>query len=59
MKQSLEFVAETRNLTEVEIENRGKDMFRGKKNRQAYLFSMKMKMMICECKLKVQNSYLL
>ena len=36
---------ETRNLAEMKIENQGKNMFRGQKNRQAYFFSMKMKMM--------------
>ena len=42
-EQSLEFVAETRILVEMKIENHGKNIFRAKKNRQAYFFSMKIK----------------
>ena len=43
--QSLEFVEETRILAEMKIKNRGKIYFPWNKNRQAYFFSMKNKMM--------------
>ena len=43
--QSLEFVVETRNLAEMKIENRWKNMFRAKKSTSIPFFPMKMKMM--------------
>ena len=42
--QSLEFVTEMRIVAEMKIENRGKLYFPWNKNRQAYFFSMKIKM---------------
>ena len=42
--QSLEFIAETRILAEMKIENQGKNIFLGEKNWQVYFFSMKIKM---------------
>ena len=44
--QSLEFVAETRILVEMKIENRGAKYFPREKNRQVdFFFSLKMNMM--------------
>ena len=43
--QSLEFVVKTKILMEMNIENRGGKIFPWGKNRQAYFFSLKIKMM--------------
>ena len=57
LKQSLEFVVEMRILAGMKIENRGKKFFVEKKIDKHTFFSMKIKMIIYECKLKVQNWY--
>ena len=54
---SLEFIAETRILAEMKIENHETKYFPWqKKNRQEYIFFLwKLRWWICECKLKVED----